>query len=119
MKIYIPSVGLANTESWDYQQTRKSCLQDFNSLPDDNVLEGYDLMVYLGRMLFKYGKNFQYYLDAEQLEDQVYYGFEFNRIPPPLQSKSPVDDRMIPDTGFENRFVQFIQLKDFKFSQVP
>ena len=117
MKIYIPTVGFTNTESWDYQQIRKKYIREYSSLPNDDTMEAYDLIVYMGRMLFKYGKNFQYYLDAETYPDAVHYGFKFTRMELPLTSKS-IDDRLIPRTGFENKYVRLIQLKDYTFSEI-
>lgn len=117
MKIYIPTTGLAKTESWDYQQIKDAFIREYGLLPSDDALEAYDLIVYLGRMLFKYGKNFQYYMEEDPYLEGVYSGFQFSTIDPPFISKS-VDDRLLGHPGFENRFVQLIQLKDYRFQNV-
>ena len=117
MKIYIPSFGLSDKDGWDYQQIHEASLREYGSLPTDDMLEAYDLIVYVGRMLFKYGKNFQYYMDVEPHEDRVFANYRFERMLPPAISKS-IDDRLVFNTGFENKAVMLIQLKDFKFMPV-
>ncbi len=117
MKIYIPSTGLIQSDGWDYQQITERCIRDFGMLPTDDVLEAYDLIVFVGRMLFKYGKNFQYFMDVESYDDHVFASYKFQRMLPTFSARA-IDDRMLNNTGFENKHVQLIQLKEFKYIKV-
>lgn len=47
------------------REFRRSFLDMFGELPSADAVKGYDLTLYLGRNLWKYGKNFQNYLSQE------------------------------------------------------
>ncbi len=47
------------------REFRRDFLDKYGEIPDTDAVKGYDLMLYLGRNIWKYGKNFQQYLENE------------------------------------------------------
>lgn len=47
------------------REFRRDYLDQYGEIPNADAIKGYDLILYLGRNIWKYGKNFQNYLDNE------------------------------------------------------
>ena len=43
---------------------RIAYFKEYNDFPTDDALEAYDMMIFIGRSLFNYGKKFQYFIDT-------------------------------------------------------
>lgn len=46
------------------KEFREDYFNMFGGFPSEEALEGFDMMMFIGRSLFNYGKNFQYFLDS-------------------------------------------------------
>lgn len=62
---------------------KNNYLQKYGEIPGNEAIRAYDLMIYLGRNLWKHGKTFQYYLWQE---DEPYLMMRYNVL------KSNADD---------------------------
>lgn len=84
-------------------------LARFGAIPTEDAYEGYDMMMYIGENLWKYGKNFQYHLDTKS----DYY----------LQSAFDVQVERPKDAGedftkvdyFVNKNIDIIRFVDNRF----
>jgi len=93
----------------DVQRFKRDFVEKYGALPSDDAYEGYDNLMYIGRNLYKYGKNFQYHLD----NDQGYYLQAGYRVEPTYQD-SP-DDKKKDINYFENKNVEIIEFKNNRF----
>ncbi len=94
---------------YDVARFKRDFITTYGALPTDDAYEGYDNLMFIGRNLMEYGKNFQYYLN----EDQGYYlqaGYkvEETRNDPGSDGSGEID-------YFENKNVDIIEFKDNRF----
>lgn len=82
----------------------------YNEFPVDEAYEGYDNMMFVGRMLHKYGKDFIQYLDQDEKE---YLTTRFN-IKPKFEL---VDERPVLDY-YENKNLRIIEYVDNQFTTI-
>lgn len=90
---------------YDVSRFKRDFLATYGALPTDDAYEGYDNLMYIGRNLKAYGKNFQYYLS----EDQGYYlqaGYNVEQTRKDSNSDEP---RKID--YFENKNVDIIEFE--------
>jgi hypothetical protein len=93
----------------DVARFKRDFVNTYGALPSDDAYEGYDNLMFIGRNLEAYGKNFQYYLD----EDQGYYlqaGYKVEAT-----HKNSIDDRFKEINYFENKNVDIIEFKENRF----
>ncbi|MEM9546132.1 MAG: ABC transporter substrate-binding protein [Bacteroidota bacterium] len=93
----------------DVSRFKRDFVNTYGALPTDDAYEGYDNLMFVGRNLHEYGKNFQYYLH----EDQGYYlqaGYSVEQTRKDSSSDAP---RSID--YFENKNVDIIEFKDSRF----
>ncbi|MEZ4895789.1 MAG: hypothetical protein R2806_03080 [Saprospiraceae bacterium] len=117
--IYILETGLVRNTSTDYQALKRYFQSEYNTFVSEDALEAYDQIVFAGRMLKKYGNQFQFYLDTETYSDPVYMQFAFKPVYPVSQSKSAEQAAVEKIQYYENQHFELIQLKDFRFVRVP
>ncbi|MDF1697921.1 MAG: ABC transporter substrate-binding protein [Saprospiraceae bacterium] len=94
---------------YDVARFKRDFVTKYGALPSDDAYEGYDNLMFIGRNLHAYGKNFQHYLN----EDQGYY----------LQAAYKVEKTRIDNADdaprsvdyFENKNVDIIEFKDNRF----
>jgi len=46
------------------KEFRKSYFEQYGGFPSDEAMEGFDMMIFIGRSLYNYGRKFQYFLDT-------------------------------------------------------
>lgn len=96
-------------EDRDVTRFKRDFVDKYGALPTDDAYEGYDNLMYIGRNIHEYGKNFQFYLH----KDQGYY-LQAKYNVEPSRSDSP-DDRMEKINYFENKNVDIIEFKNNRF----
>ena len=98
-------------EDGDVIRFKRDFVAKYGALPTDDAYEGYDNLMYIGRNLNEYGKNFQFYLN----KDQGYYlQAKYNVEPSKVDSP---DDRMEKINYFENKNVDIIEFKNNRFAR--
>lgn len=85
----------------------------YGSLPTDEAFVGYDVMLYFGRMLKKYGTKFQYALEGAAA-DALHTRFDFERVVRP-GTTSGIETNEIEQ--FENKFVNILKFENYQFQK--
>ncbi len=90
---------------------RQTYFDTYGTVPDLAAFQGYDLLLYVGRMLQEYGRSFQYYLD-QYPSHGMHTRFEFKPALTPGASSTELSDNI---SYFENVFVHILEFRDFQF----
>ena len=91
---------------------RKSYFDTYGTVPDMAAFQGYDLFLYLGRMLSEYGVHFQHYMPRNP-GHYLHTWFEFKPVLVPGATSAELSDNV---SYFENRYVHILEFRDYQFS---
>lgn len=97
------------------QQFRKLYFETYGTVPDLAAFQGYDAMLYAGRMLQSFGKYFPYFLDQDPAKG-LQSRFDFHPVLPPDVQSAELSDNI---QYFENRFVHILEFREFQFQLIP
>ncbi|MBK6948764.1 MAG: amino acid ABC transporter substrate-binding protein [Haliscomenobacter sp.] len=111
LNVRVSSNAYLDPLSPEVRNFRQRYFDTYGTVPDLAAFQGYDLFLYLGRMLKEYGRFFQFFLDVNPAQ-QLHTPYEFQAIPFPGAS---ADDRMNQIARFENRYVNILEFRDFQF----
>ena len=97
----------------EIREFRREYLDIYGEIPTVDAVKGYDLMLYIGRNIWKYGKNFQNYLDNEAIS---YLQSTFD------VKKAKSEDSIIGEDPskfdfFENKHLDIIEFKGTRFQR--
>lgn len=95
----------------DVRRFKGDFLSKYGALPSDDAYEGYDNLMYIGRNIYKYGKNFQFFLNR----DQGYYLQAKYNVEPTRENST--NDNMKDINYFENKNVDIIEFKNNRFTR--
>jgi Receptor family ligand binding region len=90
---------------------RREYLDLYGEVPMSDAIKGYDIMLYIGRNIWKYGKNFQHYLDTES---SSYLQSTYNVVKAKSEDSPTLSDPSKFDF-FENKHLDIIEFKGTKF----
>jgi len=93
----------------DVNRFKSDFLRKYGALPTDDAYEGYDNLMYIGRNLTEYGKNFQYFLG----KDDGYYLQAGYKVSPTKKGQEMKDPRDVD--YFENKNVDIIEFENNRF----
>jgi len=65
LKMKVVMSDFVDLDQGKIREFRRAYLDMYGEIPSEDAVKGYDLMLYLGRHIWKYGRNFQYYLENE------------------------------------------------------
>lgn len=82
----------------------------FGAVPTDEAFIGYDVMLYMGRMIHKHGTKFQYALDREERR-YLHTRFDINRV----TVATTTGAENLPIEQFENKYVNILKFEDYFF----
>lgn len=85
----------------------------YHAIPTQESYLGYDVMLYFGRMLQKYGTLFQYSLEKEPYTG-LSIGFDMERIP----VVTPIATEAFGIEQFENKKIFILKFQDYQFQPV-
>ncbi|MBK9734220.1 MAG: amino acid ABC transporter substrate-binding protein [Saprospiraceae bacterium] len=97
----------------DIREFRREYLDIYGEIPPADAIKGYDLMLYIGRNIWKYGKNFQNYLDSEAIS---YLQSTFD-IKKAKSEDSMIDADPSKFDFFENKHLDIIEFKGTRFQR--
>ena len=83
----------------------------YGTPPRDEAFLGYDVMLYFGRMINKYGTKFQYAFEQDP-QQMLHTRFEFERV---VQPGRKTGRENAPIERFENKFVNILKFEDYQF----
>lgn len=95
------------------REFRRDFLDMFGEIPTSEAVKGYDLMLYIGRNLNNYGKNFQYYLE----NDPASYLQSIYEIKKAKSEDSPVANDPVKFDYFENKHLDIIEFRGNKWER--
>lgn len=77
------------------REFRERYFEEYRDFPAEEALEGYDMMLFIGRSLFNYGTKFQFFLDS--------YASSL------LQTRYDIQKIYDPDSGDDFKHIQYFQ----------
>ncbi|MCB0553813.1 MAG: amino acid ABC transporter substrate-binding protein [Phaeodactylibacter sp.] len=110
LNVHVSSDTYIDPYDEDIQFFRRRFYDRYGVIPGDEAFIGYDVALYFGRMIRKYGTKFQYALEREP-EQMLHTRFDFERVSPP-QAAGRENTRI---ERFENKFVNILEFRDYFF----
>lgn len=104
--------GLVDPNNEQVKKFKVKYYNKFGTLPSDDALEGYDLMMFIGKQLRKEGNKFHLTTPhKKQVGLQTVYDIQ------PIINTS--ENKLRPDLDYyENAFVEIIELQHYRFERV-
>lgn len=98
---------------YDVKRFKRDFLSLYGELPSADAYEGYDNLMYIGRALNKYGKNFQYHLEKEE-------GYMLQTAYNVTQKYLTKEPRSRNENiqFFENKHLDIIEFKNGSFTRI-
>ncbi len=109
LKMRVARSKFVDESDYDVSRFKRDFVEKYGSLPTADAYEGYDNLMFIGRNLKEYGKNFQFYL----YNDTRYYLQAAYKVEPTRQNSS--DDKMDRIDFFENKNVDIIEFENNRF----
>jgi hypothetical protein len=95
------------------REFRRDYLDMYGEIPNADAVKGYDLILYLGRNIWKYGKNFQNYLENEATS----YLQSTYDIRKAKSDDSPIANDPVKFDFYENKHLDIIEFKGNKWQR--
>ncbi len=115
LRVHVSSPTYINNNDPRVKQFKQQFFSLYGTVPTEDAFLGYDVMLYFGKMLQKYGKNFPSRIDQEPSD--VFQGkFQFERIV--LDPNRQREDLSYYDQ-LENKFVYILKFQDYYFQPAP
>lgn len=109
LNLHVSSASYIDDNDERVKQFKNKYFQSYGTVPNEEAFLGYDVMLYFGKMLAKYGKNFSQKLDVTP-SDVLHGRFEFNRIV--LYPEKHKEDLNYFDQ-MENTYVHVLRFHDY------
>ena len=111
LNVHVSSAFYVNPNDERVKQFKQRFFDTNGTIPRDEAYLGYDAMLYFGKMLHKYGREFPKSIDREPF-DVLHGRYEFNRVV--LRPEEHKEDLDFYDQ-LENQFVHILEFRDFRF----
>lgn len=112
--VRLSSNSFTDNQSPDVLNFRKEFFYRYGALPTNEAFTGYELMVYLGRMLNQYGTHFQDFVDANPSKGIIsQLDFQKVIIPSPYGAEG-----MQAVQRYENQFVYVLEFNNFQLRPI-
>ncbi len=112
LKVHISSAAFVDLASDEVKKFKRDYFEKYGTLPRQEALLGYDVMLYFGRMLYKYGTKFQYYLPQNPAQ-HLLTKYDFKQVL--YNNSAGVDFYQIDH--FENKFLNILKFEDYQFQK--
>ncbi|MEL7118945.1 MAG: ABC transporter substrate-binding protein [Bacteroidota bacterium] len=113
LNVTISSNAFIDKGDEEIKEFRRDYYDRFGSLATLEAYLGYDIMLFAGRMLNKYGNKFQYHIEKEQPQ-YLHTRFEFERS----VSTPTISAENLPIQLFENKYVNMLQFRNYRFQKL-
>ncbi len=111
LNVHVSNSTYINPLFNETQFFRRRFYDRYGAVPRPEGYMGYDLTLFCGRMLKKYGTKFQYYLENEPTQ-MLHTRFEFERVVTPTTTSGTEN---LPIQRFENKYVNILRFRDYQF----
>ncbi|NNE16391.1 MAG: hypothetical protein HKN51_15530 [Saprospiraceae bacterium] len=101
--------SFVDRHSIDVKEFKQAYFDQYAGLPSDEAYEGYDMMVFIGRSMFNYGKKFQYFLDTYE-QSLLQTKFDIQKV-----FKDDESDDFKNIQYFQNEHLYILTFEDNKF----
>jgi ABC-type branched-subunit amino acid transport system substrate-binding protein len=110
MNVHVTSASHIDRSSNEAREFRQAFYDANGTVPNDDAYNGYDVTMFAGKMLKKYGLSFPQRLASEEFEG-LHGKFQFAKV----FATGAVDDRVNQYDYLENIFVHILKFQNFKF----
>ncbi len=110
LNVHLSSDNQLDRSKTNIQNFARVYFDKFGETPSEDAYYGYDMTLYMGKMLVKHGSQFQTQIDAEPFTG-LSTGFDFESV----YNLSDDDFETAPIKYIENRHVDILQFKEFRF----
>lgn len=112
LNVRVSSTNFLDLQSPAVLDFRRKFYDQYGTIPAMEAYQGYDLVRYCGRMLQRYGPQFQQYVDSELTSESfLATRYEFEKI----VEATTTGAENLPVQRLENKGVFILQFKDFQF----
>lgn len=114
LDVHITNVASYDLDSYNVKTFRNNFYSKYGDIPSEEAFLGYDLMVYAGRALEKFGTKFQGYSDLVEAP-YLQHRFDFQ---PNINGKLDDASGAKPSVNqFENKQVYLLNFKNYRFQK--
>jgi hypothetical protein len=110
LNVHISAAAYTDFEDAEVKEFTQEFFYTYNTMPDDDAFNGYDLMLYTGKMLKKYGTTFPSKLSKESLPS-LHGKFQFGSV----FTTKPTGENFDDADYQENKFVHILKFENYKF----
>jgi ABC-type branched-subunit amino acid transport system substrate-binding protein len=111
LKMRIVVADFVEEQNQDIHNFRRLFFEKYGEIPSPDAIRGYDMMIYFGRNLWKYGRSFQFMLENEPVTN-MQSSFRIEKAK--AEDSATFTDQSKFDF-FENKHLDIIEFKDDKF----
>lgn len=113
MNVHVSAASYVDRSSEAARAFRQAFYDAYGAVPGDDAYNGYDVTLFAGKMLKKYGLSFPQKLASESFEG-LHGAFQFAKV----FSSGAIDDRLNEYDYLENTFVHILKFANYKFQPV-
>ena len=114
LNVHIMSSAFVEQSNGELGDFKSSFQSEYGAIPGKNAYRGYDIALYFGRMLKENGVYFQKFLTGEKAQ-YSHTGFAFE---PVFESGGVQSEGKARVQKYENKFVNILAFKGYKFQRV-
>lgn len=113
LNVHVSSDTYIDPYDQEVQLFRRRFFDRYGIPPRDEAFLGYDVMLYFGRMIKKYGTKFQYSLEKEP-QQMLHTRFDFERV---VRAGRAAGQESNLIDRFENKYVNILKFEDYQFQR--
>lgn len=118
MNVHISSASYLDRTAPENRAFRQAFYDTYGTVPDDDAYNGYDVTLFAGKMLKKFGLSFPQRLAAEEAFRGLHTDFQFAKVfsTQTTSLQNPADRNLDRYDYLENIFVHILKFQHYKFT---
>ncbi|MEL6922969.1 MAG: ABC transporter substrate-binding protein [Bacteroidota bacterium] len=112
LNVHISAANFTDNTASNIRAFKLDYYNRYGTLPTEAAFAGYDTLLYFGRMINKYGKRFQYYIDRDPNRN-LHTTFAFEPVVEPTTTGAEDFSKI---ERFENKFVNILSFQGYRFT---
>lgn len=112
LNVHVSSGSFVDDFDPGTQLLKRQYFEEYGMPPESEVFTGYDILLYCGRMLKKYGTKFQLYVEEEEIESYTQTKFDISRIADQSEFLKEKWNRI---DQWENKYVHILKFENYHF----
>ena len=114
MHVHVSTATFIRYDTEAVRAFRQLFYDTYGTIPDEDAFNGYDVTLFTGRMLKKYGLSFPQRLSTEEPFEGLQGMFQFAKVFS-TDSSAPASDRLDQYDYLENIFVHILKYQNYRF----